>query len=182
MLPRSGGQPSEWGFTSHPPCPEPAVVPLAKGTSGQLITAPKLPAGGDQIDTCLSCMCIRPVPVSAQVNIHVPAPELQSDIIAITGLAANLDRAKAGLLERVKELQAEQEDRVRAGRGRVGQGGSPGGPRPPAPSCPSASEVRWQRESQVTPPPCSELSSEAMLGPWPFLPDVTAAKVGVHVN
>uniref|UniRef100_A0A2I2YFJ9 Vigilin n=1 Tax=Gorilla gorilla gorilla TaxID=9595 RepID=A0A2I2YFJ9_GORGO len=46
-----------------------------------------------------------------EVNIHVPAPELQSDIIAITGLAANLDRAKAGLLERVKELQAEQEDR-----------------------------------------------------------------------
>lgn len=49
----------------------------------------------------------------AQVNIQVPAPELQSDIITITGLAANLDRAKAGLLERVKELQAEQEDRVR---------------------------------------------------------------------
>nr|XP_037856522.1 vigilin isoform X3 [Chlorocebus sabaeus] len=47
-----------------------------------------------------------------EVNIHVPAPELQSDIIAITGLAANLDRAKAGLLERVKELQAEQEDRA----------------------------------------------------------------------
>lgn len=48
-----------------------------------------------------------------QVNIQVPAPELQSDIITITGLAANMDRAKAGLLERVKELQAEQEDRVR---------------------------------------------------------------------
>uniref|UniRef100_A0A2R8ZS98 Vigilin n=1 Tax=Pan paniscus TaxID=9597 RepID=A0A2R8ZS98_PANPA len=47
-----------------------------------------------------------------EVNIHVPAPELQSDIIAITGLVANLDRAKAGLLERVKELQAEQEDRA----------------------------------------------------------------------
>ncbi|MXQ98295.1 hypothetical protein E5288_WYG018460 [Bos mutus] len=47
-----------------------------------------------------------------EVNIHVPAPELQSDIIAITGLAAHLDRAKAGLLERVKELQAEQEDRA----------------------------------------------------------------------
>lgn len=43
----------------------------------------------------------------------MPAPELQSDIITITGLASNLDRAKAGLLERVKELQAEQEDRVR---------------------------------------------------------------------
>uniref|UniRef100_A0A8C8VXX5 Vigilin n=1 Tax=Peromyscus maniculatus bairdii TaxID=230844 RepID=A0A8C8VXX5_PERMB len=47
-----------------------------------------------------------------EVNIHVPAPELQSDIIAITGLAANLDRAKMGLLDRVKELQAEQEDRA----------------------------------------------------------------------
>lgn len=51
------------------------------------------------------------------MNIHVPAPELQSDVIAITGLAANLDRAKAGLLERVRELQAEQEDRVSAQRG-----------------------------------------------------------------
>ncbi|KAF6114088.1 high density lipoprotein binding protein [Phyllostomus discolor] len=47
-----------------------------------------------------------------EVNIHVPAPELQSDTIAITGLAANLDRAKAGLLERVRELRAEQEDRA----------------------------------------------------------------------
>ncbi|XP_009461078.1 PREDICTED: vigilin isoform X2 [Nipponia nippon] len=47
-----------------------------------------------------------------EVNIQVPAPELQSDIITITGLATNLDRAKAGLLERLKELQAEQEDRA----------------------------------------------------------------------
>lgn len=54
------------------------------------------------------------------MNIHVPAPELQSDVIAITGLAANLDRAKAGLLERVKELQAEQEDRVGVSRARRG--------------------------------------------------------------
>uniref|UniRef100_A0A8C9VF01 Vigilin n=1 Tax=Scleropages formosus TaxID=113540 RepID=A0A8C9VF01_SCLFO len=47
-----------------------------------------------------------------EVNIQVPAPELHSDIIAITGLACHLDRAKEGLLERVKELQAEQEDRA----------------------------------------------------------------------
>lgn len=47
-----------------------------------------------------------------KVNIQVPAPDLQSDIISITGLANHLDRAKEGLLERVKELQAEQEDRV----------------------------------------------------------------------
>uniref|UniRef100_A0A3B4VK32 Vigilin n=1 Tax=Seriola dumerili TaxID=41447 RepID=A0A3B4VK32_SERDU len=46
-----------------------------------------------------------------EVNIQVPAPEQQSDKISITGLANHLDRAKEGLLERVKELQAEQEDR-----------------------------------------------------------------------
>ena len=50
--------------------------------------------------------------VYLQVNIQVPAPEQQSDKISITGLANHLDRAKEGLLERVKELQAEQEDRV----------------------------------------------------------------------
>ncbi|XP_061593529.1 high density lipoprotein binding protein a [Cololabis saira] len=47
-----------------------------------------------------------------EVNIQVPAPEQQSDKIAITGLASHLDRAKEGLLDRVKELQAEQEDRA----------------------------------------------------------------------
>lgn len=47
-----------------------------------------------------------------EVNIQVPPPELQSNIITITGLSANLDRAKSGLLERVKELQVEQEDRA----------------------------------------------------------------------
>lgn len=57
------------------------------------------------------------------MNIHVPAPDLQSDSVAITGLSAHLDRAKAGLLERVKELQAEQEDRVRAVPCGIGQAG-----------------------------------------------------------
>ncbi|KAI1882721.1 hypothetical protein AGOR_G00237830 [Albula goreensis] len=47
-----------------------------------------------------------------EVNIQVPAPELQSDTISITGLANHLDRAKEGLLERVKELQLEQQDRA----------------------------------------------------------------------
>ncbi|XP_032381010.1 high density lipoprotein binding protein a [Etheostoma spectabile] len=47
-----------------------------------------------------------------EVNIQVPAPEQQSDKIFITGLANHLDRAKEGLLERVKELQADQEDRA----------------------------------------------------------------------
>lgn len=48
----------------------------------------------------------------SQVNIWVPQPEKQLDVIKVTGLAANAERAKQGLLERVKELQAEQEDRV----------------------------------------------------------------------
>lgn len=48
-----------------------------------------------------------------QVNIWVPQPEKQLDVIKVTGLAANVERAKQGLLERVRELQAEQEDRVR---------------------------------------------------------------------
>uniref|UniRef100_A0A7N6AF47 Vigilin n=1 Tax=Anabas testudineus TaxID=64144 RepID=A0A7N6AF47_ANATE len=47
-----------------------------------------------------------------EVNIQVPAPEQQSDKISITGLSSHLERAKEGLLERVKELQAEQEDRA----------------------------------------------------------------------
>lgn len=47
-----------------------------------------------------------------QVNIQVPPPDQQSDKIAITGLASHLDRAKEGLFERVKELQAEQAERV----------------------------------------------------------------------
>ncbi|CAL9695903.1 unnamed protein product [Knipowitschia caucasica] len=47
-----------------------------------------------------------------EVNIQVPAPEQQSDKIAITGLFNHLDRAKEGLLDRVKELQVEQEDRA----------------------------------------------------------------------
>lgn len=66
--------------TPSPPPPRPSCVPM-------------------------DALCSRPASVSMQVNIHVPAPELQSDIIAITGLAANLDRAKAGLLERVKSCR-----------------------------------------------------------------------------
>lgn len=49
-----------------------------------------------------------------QVNIWVPQPEKQLDVIKVTGLAANVERAKQGLMERVKELQAEQEERVPA--------------------------------------------------------------------
>lgn len=55
---------------------------------------------------------IRKMMEEYEVNIWVPQPERQLDVIKVTGLAANVERAKVGLLERVKELQAEQEDRA----------------------------------------------------------------------
>lgn len=55
---------------------------------------------------------IRKMMEEYEVNIWVPQPEMQLDVIKVTGLAANVERAKVGLLERVKELQAEQEDRA----------------------------------------------------------------------
>ncbi|XP_075906806.1 vigilin [Nelusetta ayraudi] len=55
---------------------------------------------------------IRKMMEEYEVNIWVPQPEKQLDLIKVTGLVANVERAKVGLLERVKELQAEQEDRA----------------------------------------------------------------------
>ncbi|KAM9717681.1 vigilin isoform 1-T2 [Menidia menidia] len=55
---------------------------------------------------------IRKMMEEYEVNIWVPQPEKQLDVIKVTGLAANVERAKLGLLERVKELQAEQEERA----------------------------------------------------------------------
>uniref|UniRef100_A0A674CPA0 High density lipoprotein-binding protein n=1 Tax=Salmo trutta TaxID=8032 RepID=A0A674CPA0_SALTR len=55
---------------------------------------------------------IRKMMEEYEVNIWVPQPEQQSDVIKVTGQVANVERAKSGLLERVKELQAEQEDRA----------------------------------------------------------------------
>lgn len=50
--------------------------------------------------------------IVVQVNIWVPQPEKQLDVIKVTGLVVNVQRAKQGVLERVRELQAEQEERV----------------------------------------------------------------------
>lgn len=55
---------------------------------------------------------IRKMMEEYEVNIWVPQPERQLDVIKVTGLAPNVERAKLGLQERVKELQAEQEDRA----------------------------------------------------------------------
>ncbi|XP_023688287.1 vigilin [Paramormyrops kingsleyae] len=55
---------------------------------------------------------IRKMMEEYEVNIWVPQPEQQSDVIKITGQVANAERARLGLLDRVRELQAEQEDRA----------------------------------------------------------------------
>ncbi|XP_034425054.1 vigilin [Hippoglossus hippoglossus] len=55
---------------------------------------------------------IRKMMEEYEVNIWVPQPEKQLDVIKVTGLEANVERAKQGLQERVKDLQAEQEDRA----------------------------------------------------------------------
>ncbi|XP_058391071.1 vigilin-like [Diceros bicornis minor] len=47
-----------------------------------------------------------------EVNIQMSAPGLESDTIFITGIAANVEQAKARLREQVKALQNEVEDQV----------------------------------------------------------------------
>eukprot|EP00088_Acartia_fossae_P030274 TRINITY_DN31247_c0_g1_i1.p1 TRINITY_DN31247_c0_g1~~TRINITY_DN31247_c0_g1_i1.p1 ORF type:complete len:267 (+),score=102.83 TRINITY_DN31247_c0_g1_i1:476-1276(+) len=46
------------------------------------------------------------------VNIRVPAPEAQSDIILISGVPSNVEAAKAGLADKVAELEKEKEDKL----------------------------------------------------------------------
>ncbi|TRZ03789.1 hypothetical protein DNTS_014458 [Danionella cerebrum] len=55
---------------------------------------------------------IRKMMEEYEVNIWVPQPEHQSDLIKVTGQQASVERARQRLLDRVKELQAEQEDRA----------------------------------------------------------------------
>lgn len=46
------------------------------------------------------------------VNISIPPAEDQSNVVKITGPAANVHRAQAAMEERVKQLEGEREDRV----------------------------------------------------------------------
>ncbi|XP_026876745.2 vigilin isoform X2 [Electrophorus electricus] len=55
---------------------------------------------------------IRKMMEDYEVNIWVPQPEKQLDVIKVTGQEASVERARQALLDRVKELQAEQEDRA----------------------------------------------------------------------
>uniref|UniRef100_A0A8C5BB92 K Homology domain-containing protein n=1 Tax=Gadus morhua TaxID=8049 RepID=A0A8C5BB92_GADMO len=55
---------------------------------------------------------IRKMMEEYEVNIWVPPPEQQWDVVRVTGQLTNVGRAREGLLQRVRELQAEQEDRA----------------------------------------------------------------------
>lgn len=46
------------------------------------------------------------------VNISIPPAEDQSNMVKITGPAANVERAKVAMDDRVKQLEGEREDRV----------------------------------------------------------------------
>merc|ERR1719420_779570 len=46
------------------------------------------------------------------VNIRVPAQDANSDVILISGVPTNVDAAKLGLAEKVKELEAEKEVKI----------------------------------------------------------------------
>uniref|UniRef100_A0A8C4Q0Q1 Vigilin n=1 Tax=Eptatretus burgeri TaxID=7764 RepID=A0A8C4Q0Q1_EPTBU len=46
------------------------------------------------------------------VNITIPPPEEKSNVIKIMGMVLNVERAEKGLMDRAKELQADQENRV----------------------------------------------------------------------
>ncbi len=47
------------------------------------------------------------------VNISIPSPDDNSDIIKVTGSPANVIRAEKGLAAKVQQLDADKEDRVR---------------------------------------------------------------------
>jgi len=47
------------------------------------------------------------------VNIRVPSVEAKSDLILISGVPSNVEAAKVGLAERLAELEAEKEDKIK---------------------------------------------------------------------
>ena len=47
------------------------------------------------------------------VNIRVPAADAKSDIILVSGVPSNVEAAKEGFAERMQELEAEKEERLK---------------------------------------------------------------------
>ena len=47
------------------------------------------------------------------VNIRVPSQEAKSDLVIISGVPSNVEAAKVGLAEKLTELEAEKEEKIR---------------------------------------------------------------------
>jgi len=47
------------------------------------------------------------------VNIRVPSQEAKSDLVIISGVPSNVEAAKVGLAEKLAELEAEKEEKIR---------------------------------------------------------------------
>jgi hypothetical protein len=47
------------------------------------------------------------------VNIRVPAADAKSDIILVSGVPSNVEAAKEGFVQRMQELEAEKEERLK---------------------------------------------------------------------
>ena len=61
-------------------------------------------------------MGVREIMNTLDVNICVPSMDDKSDLILISGVPSNVEAAKVGLAEKVKELEAEKEEKVKRSR------------------------------------------------------------------
>merc|ERR1740131_712592 len=58
-------------------------------------------------------MGVREMMNTFDVNIRVPSMDTHSDIILISGVPSNVEAAKVGLADKVSELEAEKEEKIR---------------------------------------------------------------------
>merc|ERR1711994_1227006 len=58
-------------------------------------------------------MGVREMMNTYDVNIRVPSQEAKSDLVIISGVPSNAEAAKVGLAEKLTELEAEKEEKIR---------------------------------------------------------------------
>merc|ERR1712223_1149529 len=58
-------------------------------------------------------MGVREMMTTSDVNIRVPNQEAKSDLVIISGVPSNVEAAKVGLAEKLAELEAEKEEKIK---------------------------------------------------------------------
>merc|ERR1712088_587113 len=58
-------------------------------------------------------MGVREMMNTYDVNIRVPSQEAKSDLVIISGVPSNVEAAKVGLAEKLAELEAEKEEKIK---------------------------------------------------------------------